>query len=237
VVPCRGRVVRDRTLLTLQVYFDEDFPSAARRSDTVCSFRRSPTLLHQTHKIERSYRKWRVRPSHRESQCIAPRPCGAHRRKEGTMPYYKGVVDDLIEGGHQARDVAARLLSLRHKPSKELPPRKVIPSLLMAMWNIREFGRRQQVRHSVLTNRSSTSPRSSALRPRGDPGVIPLAAAAHAPTDGFRAGKRLTLPAWRPATIPDRPRSVCRQLAAPQGPAICVEDSTRMTILRDASAL
>ena len=58
------------------------------------------------------------------------------------MPYYKGVLDDLIAGGHEAdaRDVASRLLSLRHKLSKTLPPRNVLSSVLIATWNLREFG-------------------------------------------------------------------------------------------------
>src|SRR5260221_13903699 len=58
------------------------------------------------------------------------------------MPYYKGVLDGLMAAGHeeQARDVAGRLLSLRHKLSKELPERNAQSSLLLATWNIREFG-------------------------------------------------------------------------------------------------
>jgi hypothetical protein len=58
------------------------------------------------------------------------------------VPYYKGVLDGLIAGGHvdQARDIAGRLLSLRHRLSKELPERNVLSSVLIATWNIREFG-------------------------------------------------------------------------------------------------
>ncbi|HYT69021.1 MAG TPA: endonuclease/exonuclease/phosphatase family protein [Vicinamibacterales bacterium] len=58
------------------------------------------------------------------------------------MPYYKGVLDDLTDAGHadQAQDAARRLLSLRHKLSKEVPPRNVMSSVLIATWNLREFG-------------------------------------------------------------------------------------------------
>jgi endonuclease/exonuclease/phosphatase family metal-dependent hydrolase len=62
------------------------------------------------------------------------------------MPYYKGVLDALIEAGYQetARDVADRLLRLRTKLRNELPPRNVNSSILLATWNLREFGRNQK---------------------------------------------------------------------------------------------
>lgn len=58
------------------------------------------------------------------------------------MPFYKGVLDELIRRGHadQARDVASRLLSLRHRLQKQIPPRNTQASMLIATWNIREFG-------------------------------------------------------------------------------------------------
>jgi len=39
------------------------------------------------------------------------------------MPYYKGVLDELIAKGHlaDAQEVAARLLSLRNRLEKQLP--------------------------------------------------------------------------------------------------------------------
>src|SRR5262245_59338353 len=58
------------------------------------------------------------------------------------MPYYKGVLDDLIRDGfaRDARAVAGRLLSLRHRLKKTIPPRNVLSSILLATWNLREFG-------------------------------------------------------------------------------------------------
>jgi hypothetical protein len=46
------------------------------------------------------------------------------------MPYYKGVLDELIARGHpnEAQEVAARLLSLRNRLQKQLPPRNVLSS-------------------------------------------------------------------------------------------------------------
>ena len=57
--------------------------------------------------------------------------------------YYKGVLDDLSRGGYSqaARDVADRLLRLRTRLRKELPERNVTRSILLATWNLREFGR------------------------------------------------------------------------------------------------
>jgi endonuclease/exonuclease/phosphatase family metal-dependent hydrolase len=62
------------------------------------------------------------------------------------MPYYKGVLDELIADGHAvtARDVANRVLRLRNQLKKELPERNVARSILMATWNLREFGRNQK---------------------------------------------------------------------------------------------
>lgn len=58
------------------------------------------------------------------------------------MPYYKGVLDDLISKGHQrdAQKVASRLLTLRDRLKKELPQRNALSSLLLATWNLRELG-------------------------------------------------------------------------------------------------
>lgn len=58
------------------------------------------------------------------------------------MPYYKGVLDDLIAKGHtkDAQEVAERLLMLRNRLDKQVPERNVLSSLLMATWNVRELG-------------------------------------------------------------------------------------------------
>ena len=58
------------------------------------------------------------------------------------MPYYKGVLDELIAKGHaaDAQEVAERLLMLRNRLAKQLPERNVLSSLLLATWNIRELG-------------------------------------------------------------------------------------------------
>lgn len=62
------------------------------------------------------------------------------------MPYYKGVLDELIDEGfpEDARDVAERLLRLRTRLKNELPERNVSRSILLATWNLREFGRNQK---------------------------------------------------------------------------------------------
>jgi len=59
------------------------------------------------------------------------------------MPYYKGVFDSLRSEGHGdvARDVARRLLMLRTRMKKAVPVRNVSRSILLATWNLREFGR------------------------------------------------------------------------------------------------
>jgi endonuclease/exonuclease/phosphatase family metal-dependent hydrolase len=59
------------------------------------------------------------------------------------MPYYKGLFDTYprdVESDARKR-AAAGLLSLRRKMRKEIPPRTVEETLLLATWNIREFGR------------------------------------------------------------------------------------------------
>lgn len=59
------------------------------------------------------------------------------------MPYYKGLFDTYprdVETPARKR-AAAGLLSLRRKLRKEIPPRTVEETLLLATWNIREFGR------------------------------------------------------------------------------------------------
>jgi exonuclease III len=62
------------------------------------------------------------------------------------MPYYKGTLDSLIQQGYQsaAGQAADRLLRLRRKLERELPPRNVAKSALIATWNLREFGRNQK---------------------------------------------------------------------------------------------
>jgi endonuclease/exonuclease/phosphatase family metal-dependent hydrolase len=58
------------------------------------------------------------------------------------VPYYKGVLDNLIADGHrqEAQDVAKRLLSLRNRLQKQVPQRNALSSLIMATWNLRELG-------------------------------------------------------------------------------------------------
>jgi endonuclease/exonuclease/phosphatase family metal-dependent hydrolase len=59
------------------------------------------------------------------------------------MPYYKGVIDSLITSGfpEEGRQVADRLLRLRTRLKKYIPERNVSRSILLATWNLREFGR------------------------------------------------------------------------------------------------
>lgn len=58
------------------------------------------------------------------------------------MPYYKGVLDELISNGYKkdAQEVARRLLMLRNRLDKQLPQRNALSSLLLATWNLRELG-------------------------------------------------------------------------------------------------
>lgn len=58
------------------------------------------------------------------------------------MPYYKGLFDSFPAGEDSParRRAAAGLLSLRRRLRKEVPPRTVEETLLLATWNIREFG-------------------------------------------------------------------------------------------------
>jgi endonuclease/exonuclease/phosphatase family metal-dependent hydrolase len=62
------------------------------------------------------------------------------------MPYYKGVLDGLIAAGdsRSAGYVADRLLRLKTRLRKELPERNVSHSILLATWNLREFGRNEK---------------------------------------------------------------------------------------------
>jgi endonuclease/exonuclease/phosphatase family metal-dependent hydrolase len=59
------------------------------------------------------------------------------------MPYYKGLFDTYPRDvdSPAKRRAAAGLLSLRRRLRKEIPPRTVEETLLLATWNIREFGR------------------------------------------------------------------------------------------------
>lgn len=59
------------------------------------------------------------------------------------MPYYKGLFDTYGRDvdSPARRRAAAGLLSLRRRLRKEIPPRTVEETLLLATWNIREFGR------------------------------------------------------------------------------------------------
>jgi len=54
------------------------------------------------------------------------------------MPFYKGVLDGLSR--ELAGQVAERLLRLRRNLEKEIPRRNVLDSVLIATWNLREFG-------------------------------------------------------------------------------------------------
>lgn len=59
------------------------------------------------------------------------------------MPHYKEIFDSLPgrrDLGTKKR-IAAGLLSLRRRLRKEIPPRTVEETLLLASWNLREFGR------------------------------------------------------------------------------------------------
>jgi len=59
------------------------------------------------------------------------------------MPHYKEIFDSLSAKQHSyaKKRIAAGLLSLRRRLRKEIPPRTVEETLLLASWNIREFGR------------------------------------------------------------------------------------------------
>lgn len=58
------------------------------------------------------------------------------------MPHYKPLFDLFGDKDTPARRrAAAGLLSLRRKLRKEVPPRTIEETLLLATWNIREFGR------------------------------------------------------------------------------------------------
>jgi endonuclease/exonuclease/phosphatase family metal-dependent hydrolase len=54
------------------------------------------------------------------------------------MPFYKGVLDGLSR--EVAGQVAERLLRLRRNLEKDIPHRNVLNSVLIATWNLREFG-------------------------------------------------------------------------------------------------
>jgi endonuclease/exonuclease/phosphatase family metal-dependent hydrolase len=59
------------------------------------------------------------------------------------VPYYKGLFDlfPLGEDSLARRRSAAGLLTLRRRLRKEIPPRTIEETLLLATWNLREFGR------------------------------------------------------------------------------------------------
>lgn len=60
------------------------------------------------------------------------------------MPYYKSIFDKYNEQPDAQRRIGQNLLQLRRQLAKDLPPRNVQHSLLLATWNIREFGRNQK---------------------------------------------------------------------------------------------
>jgi endonuclease/exonuclease/phosphatase family metal-dependent hydrolase len=59
------------------------------------------------------------------------------------MPHYKDIFDTLSAKRDlpEKKRIAAGLLSLRRRLRKEIPPRTVEGTLLLASWNLREFGR------------------------------------------------------------------------------------------------
>lgn len=59
------------------------------------------------------------------------------------MPYYKGIIDEIKQQGfpQAAQKVADTLLRLRTQLKNEIPLRNINKSILIATWNIREFGR------------------------------------------------------------------------------------------------
>jgi endonuclease/exonuclease/phosphatase family metal-dependent hydrolase len=58
------------------------------------------------------------------------------------MPFYKTVLDKLDK--RSASQVADSLLRLRNRLKKEIPQRNVLKSVLIATWNLREFGANQK---------------------------------------------------------------------------------------------
>jgi endonuclease/exonuclease/phosphatase family metal-dependent hydrolase len=62
------------------------------------------------------------------------------------MPIYNKLFNEFSAKGDEARaERAARgLLKLRNQLRRELPPRNLDESLLLASWNLREFGRNQK---------------------------------------------------------------------------------------------
>jgi len=67
------------------------------------------------------------------------------------MPHYKEIFDTLsgTQVTHTKKRIAAGLLSLRRRLRKEVPVRTVEETLLLASWNIREFGRNAMFGHRL----------------------------------------------------------------------------------------
>jgi endonuclease/exonuclease/phosphatase family metal-dependent hydrolase len=67
------------------------------------------------------------------------------------MPHYKEIFDTLsgTQVTHTKKRIAAGLLSLRRRLRKEIPVRTVEETLLLASWNIREFGRNAMFGHRL----------------------------------------------------------------------------------------
>lgn len=66
------------------------------------------------------------------------------------MPYYKGVLDQLEQEGRKdaVKRVCARLLRLRRGIAKQgVPKRNLTQTLLLATWNLREFGKNAKFGH------------------------------------------------------------------------------------------
>src|SRR5262245_19847684 len=62
------------------------------------------------------------------------------------MPLYRSLFETFLTSNDSkgARRAADGLLRLRNQLKRELPPRNVAETLLLATWNLREFGRNQK---------------------------------------------------------------------------------------------
>ena len=75
------------------------------------------------------------------------------------MPYYKGFFDTFPKGKATSarRRAAAGLLTLRRQLRKDIPARTVENTLLLATWNLREFGVGKDILKSKYGNRLDES--------------------------------------------------------------------------------
>jgi endonuclease/exonuclease/phosphatase family metal-dependent hydrolase len=63
---------------------------------------------------------------------------------EPPVPYYKRLFDTLARDDEATKRAASQLLAVRRQLTKEVPRRTVSDTLLLATWNLREFGRNQK---------------------------------------------------------------------------------------------